>query len=333
MKRYLKKIIIFLILLFIIAGTVIFVKGVKTISVVSTNNSSFNPKTDKRWDILFLGNRGDKAPEGGILTDSIMVLSYNPETGEVAIISIPRDLWVKIPGYGEQKINFAYARGKAQGREVEGLKLAKKVISDVTSLDIDFVILANVEALKDVVDLIGGITIYEDKSFYADFYEHKVKIKKGVNYLNGSQALAYSGNRAIGSDFGRMERQHKVLLAIKEKILLTGLAEKPNQILNILDIVEDNFKTDLSSSQIQYLIKQAPKLKTSSVKEIIFDNKNYLYSTHTSSGIYILLPRGGNFYQIQQVCQNIFEESQNQNSMLKENSTLKDRKDSKSKTK
>jgi LCP family protein required for cell wall assembly len=313
MTSNIKKFIFIIILVIIVVVAIIVLKGARTISVVSENGSLFAPKTDKRWDILLLGNRGDKAENGGILTDSIMVVSYKPDTGDLALISIPRDLWVKIPGYGQEKINAAYSIGKekGKGKTSEGLKMAKEVVSNITGLEIDFTAVCDIEALKNIVDTIGGITIYEDKSFYSDFYGYKVKIKKGKNDLNGSQTLAYIGIRDIDSDFGRMERQQKALLAIKDKVFSLNIISNPKKVLSILNTLEGHLRTDLNSSQIEYLAKQLPKMEVNSTQRIIFDDTNYLYASHSQAGAYILLPKEGNFSEIQKVCENVFGEENN----------------------
>ena len=310
MEKALKRIIVFFILLIAIATVIVLVKGVKTFSMVSTGDSLFDPSKDARWDFLLLGNRGEKAPGGGILTDSIMVLSYKKDTGEAAIFSIPRDLWVEIPDHGYQKINAAYAAGfNSTGDSKEGIRIAKEVVSEVTGLDIDFVVVVDTEALKEIVDSIGGITIYEDKWFYSNFYRNTVQIRPGENYLDGSEALAYAGTRNIDSDFGRMERQQKVILAIKDKFFSLGTITRPDQIFNIFNSIEKHIRTDLNLSQIQYLIQNFSKFDVDSTEQVVFDNTNYLYATHSSAGSYILLPNAGDFSEIQNVFLNIFEEN------------------------
>jgi LCP family protein required for cell wall assembly len=315
MERVLKKIIIFIIVLVVVGAAVIFIKGVKTFSVVTTGESLFSPSKDPRWDILVLGNRGEKAPGGGILTDSIMVLSYKKDTGDLAIFSIPRDLWVKIPNDNYQRINYAYAAGvNGTGKTSEGIKLAKKVVSEVSGLNIDFVVVADVDALKEVVDSINGIDIYEDKWFSTNFYGNTVQIHPGENHLNGDQASAYAGMRKLDSDFGRMKRQQKVILAIKDKLLSVGTISRPDKIFSILNVVQNNFKTDLNTSQIQSTIRMLPQLKVNSTKQIVFDNTNYLYSARAYNGAYILLPNvgEGNYSEIHNVFKNIFEKEPQQ---------------------
>ena len=302
------KIFLFLFLIIVVVFGVIFLKGVKSFSIISTGESLFSPARDERWDILILGNRGDKAKSGGILTDSIMILSYKKETGEAALFSIPRDLWVDIPNYGQQRINFAYSAGKSNNPPDGGLKLAKEVVKEVSGLDIDFVVVVDVEALREIVDTLGGIKIYEDRYFTVQFYNDWVKIHPGENYLSGREVLAYVGSRAIDSDFGRMRRQQKAILAIKDKVFSLGILARPDKIWSILNSLEYHFKTDIPLSQIQEIIQLVSGLKVQNIKQVVFDTSNYLYSTHTTNGAYILLPKVGDFSEIKAKCQNIFEE-------------------------
>ncbi|HOK35613.1 MAG TPA: LCP family protein, partial [Candidatus Pacearchaeota archaeon] len=243
-----KKFLLFFIGILVAFGGLFFFKGVNTFSAISSNSDiSSLLENDERWDVLILGHQ----PLGG-LTDSIMVFSYEKSTGKAALFSIPRDLWVNIPEYGKQKINFAYVAGEEKNPNGGGLKMAKEVVSDLTGLDIDFVIASDVEALKEIVDILGGIDVKEDRSFFLDFYGNYVRIKPGINHLSGSQTLAYIGSRSTtGSDFGRMERQQKVLLAIKDKAFSLELLSRPDKIWNIFNAVEKHIETDIPFSQIQ----------------------------------------------------------------------------------
>jgi LCP family protein required for cell wall assembly len=303
-----KKIILFLVGIIVIFGGLIFFKGINTFSAISSSDSLTSLRGDDRWDILILGHQ----PTGG-LTDSIMVLSYKKETGQAALFSIPRDLWVTIPEDSKQRINYAYVAGERKNSNGGGLELAKEVVSNVTGLDIDFAIAGDVTALKDIVDALGGIEIEEDRYFSLDFYGNYVKIKPGKNELSGSETLAYVGSRAIApADFGRMERQQKVLVAIKDKAFSLGVLSRPDRIWNIFNSIDKHIETDIPLSQMKDLIKVLSSLEIKDIKTTVFDTSNYLYSTHSNGGAYILLPKKGNFSEIQADCQGIFEESLNQ---------------------
>lgn len=313
-----KKVILSLLGVILIFGGVFLFKGVHTFSAINTDtDSSTLFKNDNRWDILILGHQ----PSGG-LTDSIMVLSYEPATGKAALISIPRDLWVTIPGYGKEKINFAYVAGEEKNSNSSGLKMAKEIVSEVTGLNIDYAIATDVEALKELVDNLGGIDIEENRYFYVDFYGNYVKIKPGINHLSGSETLAYVGSRDIaGADFGRMERQQKVLIAIRDKALSLGVLSRPDKIWNIFNSIEKHVETDIPLSQMKYLIEMASNLQVNDVKNILFDTSNYLYSTHSSNGAYILLPKAGDFSEIQAVCQNVFNDTEKSSNSPSDNSS------------
>lgn len=306
MNKFKKIVLLFLGILVVFFG-IVFLKGVKTVSVMSVadTDSMFSPKQDERWDILILGEQ----PLGG-LTDSIMVLSFEKKTEKIALFSVPRDLWVSIPGYGMHKINETYKRGKTNDKNGGGLKLAKEVVSDVTGLEIDFAVIVDIYALKEVVDTMDGIEVYGTQSFFADFYGYKANIRKGINYLNGSEALAYIGSRKIGSDFGRMERQQKTLVAIKDKAFSAGFLARPDKIWSIFSSLERHIKTDLPPSQIKDVAQMVSSLEIEDMEQTVFNTSNYLYSTHSNGGAYILLPKAGDFSEIQDECQNIFTEQE-----------------------
>lgn len=308
MEKYLKRILIFFILAIVAVGVLIVIKGAKMIRVVGSGESLFDPSKDKRWDVLILGNRGETAPSGGVLTDSIMLLSYEKDTKKAAIFSIPRDLWVEIPNYGYQKINFAYAAGyNSTGDSKKGIQIAKEVIENVTGITPDAVVVVDVEALKELVDAVGGITVYEDKWFYADFYGHFVQISPGENHLNGSQTLAYVGVRRFDSDFERMKRQQKVILALKDKVFSIEGFSRPDRLWNIFNIVEKHIRTDLNASQIRYLIQNFSKLEVDSIEQVVLDTTNYLYASTAYNGAYILLPKTEDYSEIHNIFHNIFQ--------------------------
>lgn len=299
----LKKIILSVLGMIFVLGGVVFLKGVNTFSSMSSSDSIVALKNDKRWDILLLGHQ----PAGG-LTDSIIVLSYKKETGEIALISLPRDLFVSMSGYGKQRINYAYVAGEKKDSDGGGLRLAKEVVSNVTGLDIDFVVAGDIYALEEIVDTMGGIEIDEDRYFSTDFYGHYVKIYPGKNYLSGSETLAYVGSRAVaGSDFGRMERQQKALVALKDKTLSFGMLARPDKVWSIFNSLEKHIETDIPFSQVKDLIQMASGLEIQNIDQIVFDTSNYLYSTHSAAGAYILLPKSGDFLEIQQKCNGVFD--------------------------
>lgn len=327
-----KSTILLIITFFATFFSVIFFTGVKKVTVINNGQFVDNPplsfkskmEEDGRWDILILGTQ----PIGGLkngLTDSIMMFSYKKDTQEAAIFSIPRDLWVKIPGFGMHKINEAYVYGETKKPNGGGIALAKQVVSSITGLEIDFAVVVDIQALKKIVDTLGGIDVYEDKYFSGDLYGNYVKIHPGVNHLNGSQTLAYIGVRSIDSDFKRMERQQKVFLLLKDKIFSLNLLSRPDKILSILNTVSKHIRTDFPLSQIQEVIQIASSFDVQNVKKIVFDTSNYLYHPPTDERGYILLPKKGDFSEIKKITRGIFEQNLNVNSNSTEEKTSKEK--------
>ena len=170
-KKKSKKILLFLSLLFLVAFVgLFFFFFFFTISEISEQPKESEelkgyiknplPEDDpNRINILLLGMRGLNDPGNGkLLTDTIVIASIKKDTGEVALISLPRDLYVQLWCHQDKKkINFAYFEG--------GLDCSKKTISHVTGLHIDHSVVVNFEGLKDIVDALGGITIHRDTSF------------------------------------------------------------------------------------------------------------------------------------------------------------------------
>lgn len=270
------------------------------------------PEDDKdRENILLLGYRGEGDPNGGLLTDTIIVLSIKKSTGQVALISVPRDLYIKIPGTAmTEKINYAYAHGEESGGQ--GLLYARAAISYVTGLFIDKVVLANFNAFYELIEVLDGIDVYLDEPFKEDSQFAKEKIidlPSGQNHLDAETALYYVRSRYSTNDFDRARRQQQVLLAVKDKALTLGVLTNPFKLFDILDILGNNVKTDLSLGDIKNLISIYDEINFKDLRKKIFDTtpQGLLYADKNENGAYILKPVGDNFDQIKEVAKNIFD--------------------------
>ena len=146
----------------------IFKSLVKTLPGVE---KTLKGETEGRINILLLGMRGEGVEGGGLLADTIMVLSIHPKNGEgdmskASLISIPRDLYVKVPGRDEQrKINAVYALGEERERGGGGIEDMRTIVGEVTGLDIPYGVTINFQGFKDLVNAIGGITITLEQPF------------------------------------------------------------------------------------------------------------------------------------------------------------------------
>ncbi len=275
------------------------------------------PKDENRMNFLLLGIRGEaETGVGGWLTDAIMIVSLEKDTGKVALISVPRDLYLQMPGeVTYEKINTVYAIGNKKYEN--GLDYAKKTLAYVTGLYIDQAVEINFDAFKDIIEILGGVTITlekpftEDKQWGCDAMGKNCipfTLSAGEQTLNGDAALLYVRSRFSSSDFDRVRRQQQVLVAVKDKVLSLGILTDPLKVSGIIDILSKNIKTDVSPWQIPDLLKLAQRATTDKIIRKVFENspEGMLYESKIN-GIYVLLPTASNFDKIREACQNIFK--------------------------
>lgn len=319
-----------IILIFVALIGTVFYKAGFTFSQMNVGNSSLGgilpisedaPKTEKdsdRINILLLGLRGVDDPNGGLLTDTIILLSIQKSTNKVAMISIPRDLYIKMPILSDQKtpaikekINFAYALGEEKKRDA-GLAFSKVAVEDVTGLYIDYAVSVDFEAFKEIVDILGGIDIYLEKPFSETTQFSKdilLELPAGKNHLDGEKTLFFVRSRYSTNDFDRARRQQQILLAIKEKATSLGVLLNPIKIFELFSSFGRHIRTDMSFGDINSLISLANSLNPESIIGKVFDTseQGLLYASTSDSGAYILLPVGDNFDKMREGCKNIFQ--------------------------
>lgn len=323
---------LFLFILMFAAGvSILFYKTGFTFSQMSIDDRDFagllpvgesDPLPSKdpgRLNILLLGYRGEHDQNGGLLTDSIMLVSVKKATGQVALISIPRDLFVEMPKTNaklnykpaKEKINFAFALGEEVKRGA-GPIFSKDVVSKVTGIYIDHVVAVNFNAFREIVDLLGGIDVYLDKPFTENeqfLGEFLIDLPTGKNHLNSSTTLYFVRSRYTTSDFDRARRQQMVLMAIRDKALSLGVLGNPVKIYQILDAIGRNVRTDIGFNEAKDLLDFAGSTDQKKVIHKVFDTtpEGLLYASQSEAGAYILLPVGDNYSKIREAVKNIFE--------------------------
>jgi len=341
--------ILFLVLLIVGLGGALVYKTGFTFSQINVKNNDTLPLAEDqstptpdpdRINILLLGLRGEGDPDGGLLTDSVMVISIKKSTGRVALISIPRDIYLTMPGeQTKEKINFAYALGYEKRKGAGGGLLYSKIaVSQITGLNITYAISVDHTAFKEIVDILGGIDINLDKPFIEDqqwvkggdfgtstafFIQSETattsagvettqkwvfKIPAGTSHLDGVSALYFVRARYSSSDFDRVRRQQMVLMAIKNKAFSVGVIANPVKLFQMMDSLGKNIRSDIGTSDFTSLAAMYPNLDTKNIVHKVFDttSEGLLYESKAPDGAYILLPEGDNFDKIQEVCKNIF---------------------------
>jgi LCP family protein required for cell wall assembly len=195
---------------------------------VSIPDSDLPPAWDgaSRITVLIIGLdfRDWMAGEGAPRSDTMMLLTIDPLTKTAGMLSIPRDMWVNVPGFGYERINMAYSNGEGSKLPGGGPELARKTVEQFIGVPIQYYAQVDFNTFVEFIDLIGGVDIYNDENLRLDQVgtgKDKVKITCcGMRHLRGDVALAYARFRKDKEgDIARARRQQKLILAIRDKVL------------------------------------------------------------------------------------------------------------------
>jgi LCP family protein required for cell wall assembly len=251
----------------------------------------------ERVNILVMGIDQREHEQGPWRTDTMLVLTIDPVTKSGGMLSIPRDLWVPIPGYEEGRVNTAHYLGEAYDYPGGGPALAVKTVQYNLGVPIHYHARFNFTAFEQVVDLIGGIDIYVEEEIndptYPDEaygYDH-LYIPAGMQHLNGEMALKYARTRhSIGGDFDRAKRQQQVLTAMFEQVtrldLLPQLASRAPELWQTL---QGAVETDLTLEQIIALAQLANEVSQEDIRYAVID-EHYTQFYTTPDGQEVLIP-------------------------------------------
>ncbi|ULM95673.1 LytR family transcriptional regulator [Peribacillus frigoritolerans] len=264
-KRTWLKVVGIIVLLFILAGGAFAYSVWNSLTkTVDTMHTPIDRTTDKRtkdltlsdqepFSMLMLGvdeRDGDKGR-----SDTMIVLTVNPQKKSVKMLSIPRDTRTEIVGHGTQdKINHAFAFG--------GAKMSMDTVENFLDIPIDYYMKINMEGFKDIVDAVGGVTVQNDLDFTSD----GIHFAKGTHTLNGKEALAYSRMRHDdpSGDFGRQSRQRAIIEAvIREGASLSSLTKYDEVFAALGNNIQTNLTFD-DMMDIQKNYRDASKSITQS---------------------------------------------------------------------
>lgn len=337
-RFFLYPLIVILIVAVVCSSSIIF-SGTSVLKIFSGSNQSLFKQighlvtsADKplagedqdRINILLIGIGGEGHP-GAYLADTIILASFKPSTKQVALLSIPRDLFVPIPGYTEKsgswrKINYANAYGNEINYPGGGETLLAKTLEDLFKLKIPYYVRLDFTGFRKIVDDVGGLDIEVENRFtdyqYPDYNYgwQTISFDAGEQHFDGEKALQFARSRhgccGEGSDFARSRRQQKILQAFKEKVFSLTTLINPIRISNILTDLGQHAKTNLEPWEAIRLAKLLSNLKQDQIINRTFDTsaEGLLVSSYTVDGAYILRPRAGaaNFSELTALIQNIF---------------------------
>ena len=213
------------------------------------------PEDREIINILLIGQ--DAVSKTGARSDTMLLCTFNRETDTITLTSFLRDLYVKIPGYSNNRINAAYSFG--------GISLLNETLYENFGVEIDGNVQVDFSHFREIIDLLGGVTL-ELTGAEAKFIRKHIPgstVSEGTNLLSGAEALMYARNRRdVDGDFSRTNRQRKLLNALMEEYQNKRLTE----MLKLLNDVLPMVTTDISKSDLAaYVVTLFPMLETAEI--------------------------------------------------------------------
>jgi LCP family protein required for cell wall assembly len=243
-----------------------------TISAGAVPNLDPLPTTTQPFTVLLLGSDDDaKFPPDRVNTQSMILLRVDPSTKQATMLSIPRDLWVPIPGAGSGKISTAYQLG--------GPRATIAAVESNFKVHVDDYVWIGLNGLVKLIDQLGGVDLMVTNPVMDDFYPsdlntgsspygyYRVAVLPGAVHLNGVQALQYVRSRHgdLRGDFARSERQQQLLLAIKAQASHLNIADLPT----LASAFNGEIKTGIGLDRLRELLGVANQLRGSGLHRIL----------------------------------------------------------------
>ncbi len=298
---------------------------------VKSGISWLNPRLDlqsfkNRTNILLLGIGGD-GHDGGDLTDSIILLSADLSSGDVVLISLPRDIWVVSLA---AKLNTAYYYGEVK-QEGGGLILAKAAAGEIINQPVHYGLVLDFSGFERAVDVLEGIKVDVPRGFVDSQYPisgkeeaqpesarwETIEFKSGRQNFDGATALKYVRSRHAdseeGSDYNRAQRQQRVILAFRDKLLQAKTLLNFGKIKQLKQIALTSVKTDLKPETYPDLMKLALKIDREQLRTGVLDQGSraedipaLLYNPPLGRfGQWVLLPAGDDWKAVYQYIEEI----------------------------
>lgn len=310
-KRWLKWLLLTLLTL-ILLGT-----AAAGLGYLFVKKTPLRGEASGRVNILLAG-----VDDAAKLSDTLMIVSIDTKSKDkkAAMISIPRDLYVKIPGYGSNKINAAYSLGenKDNGEEGGGIALTKKTIESTFDITIHYYATLDFTGFQEAINDIGGVdvevkTAIDDPFYPAPGYRgyEPFSIEAGPQHLDGETALAYARSRETTTDFDRAARQQQIILAVKNKVLSTDVILDGNKTSKLRKVVDEHVHTDFSNREALKLADMWRNIPDASITRHVIDSSNFLVASQRYG--YALIPEAGanDFSEINEFIKNIFSQTAN----------------------
>jgi LCP family protein required for cell wall assembly len=288
-------------------------------ALVRAGDRKLAGEASDRINILIMGI-GGVGHDGPDLTDTVILASLKPSTGKVALVSIPRDLLIDTPDYGQIKLNAVDAYADAQVKN-SGPAAEAAALSAVLGQPIDYWARLDFNGFKKMIDAIGGVDVTVDRSFTDNQFPisdtsdgvKTVSFTAGPQHMDGQRALDFTrsrhGDNGEGSDFARSKRQEKVILAVREKLLAAGTLLNPFTMDSLYETVKGSLLTNLQTWEAIRLAQTISGLKTSDISLSVMSDQNVLVDARDNDGEFVLLPKDGDWSAVAAFAENVFNDA------------------------
>lgn len=251
-------------------------------------------------NVILLGT-DRRPPDEGWRTDSMILVSIDPEDRIVSMVSIPRDLYVAIPGHGKTRLNLADNIGEDLQYPGGGPGLLRATLEKNLGITFDYYVRIDFRGFVEVIDGLGGIDVdvacptelWVPSMKLSDEYLLFWTIPAGMQHMDGELALMYSRCRAHTPVFDRDRRQREVLLAIRNRILELGVPGLLPGALELLTTMQDHVQTDLRPGEIVALAQLAYQIPPQNITHSAID-LSLAPQSYTPQGSWVMLPERAN---------------------------------------
>ena len=241
--------------------------------------------------LLVLGTDQRADESGPTRSDAMVLASVRPDNQQAALVSIPRDLWVDIPGVGEQRINTALFFGYDDDDPLAGPDLAVTAVEQNLGVRIDRVAVLDFGTFVRLVDAVGGIEIDVPRPIVdtqyptPDYGVTTISFEPGVQQMTGEQALIYARTRHADDDFGRAERQQQVIQAIAARLVNPATWSR---LPAVLEVLRTSVVTDIQPADYPALWSMVQAVGTGNVQTATLADAATPWIT--PAGAWVLLP-------------------------------------------
>ena len=266
-------------------------------SNVAMGTAGAQPAASEPINVLLMGTDARPDEDAPPLTDTLILVSLDPQTGTAGMLSLPRDLWVPIPGLDTTtKINTAYRLGQSENYPGGGPQLVKDTVSSFIGQPVPYYVRVSFSGFVEIMDLIDGVdivapvTIHDEEYPTSDYGVELFHLDAGEQHLDGETALKYVRTRHVDSDYGRARRQQQLIRAVIDKVMRADmlpaiLAKAPR----LLYTMRSSIDTDMPMATQLELANYFSGNSINELRQLVLDGR-YGEETYSDEGAWILLP-------------------------------------------